>query len=276
MEEYNLVILGGGSAAFAAAIKASEIDAKFVIIESGTLGGTCVNVGCVPSKHLLSVGDAYYYSKNHGFRGIKTGETSVDFSEVIQQKDGIVQSLRKRKYIDVLENLPGATFIKGKGVFTSQNKVAVDGKVLRADKFIIATGSSPNIIKLKGIDKVDHLTNVEALSLKELPKSMIIIGGRAVALEFAQMYAHFGTKVTVLQRSPRILPKDEPEISEELARCLRDEDIEIYTGVQTEEVDERNGMKIVKCRVKGEERKFEAEQILMATGRKPNTEDIGL
>lgn len=276
MEEYDLVILGGGSAGFAAAIKASELGKKFAMIENGTIGGTCVNVGCVPSKHLLHVSDVYYYSKKHGFRGINLGETSSDFSKVIQQKGELVQQLRESKYVDVLKNLHGATFFAGKGVFISRNEVEVNGEVLRAEKFLIATGSSPNIIKLKGIDKVNYLTNVEALSLKQLPESMIIIGGRALALEFAQMYAHFGTKVAVLQRSSRILPKDEPEISEELTRCLRAEGIEIYTSVQTEEVDEKNGMKIAKCNVEGKERKIEAEQILMATGRKPNTEDMGL
>ena len=276
MKEYDLVILGAGSAGFAAAIKASELGKKFAIIENGTIGGTCVNVGCVPSKHLLHVGDVYYYSKNHKFRGIKTYETSIDFAKVIQQKDEVVQYLRKSKYMDVLQNLPNAVFMQGEGVFISKNEVKIGNEVLRADKFLIATGSSPNIIRLKGIDKVDYLTNVEALSLKELPESMIIIGGRALALEFAQMYAHFGSKVTILQRSQRILPEDEPEISEALTRCLREEGIEIQTGVETKEVAEKGGMKTVKCNIEGKEKEFEAEQILVATGRKPNTEDIGL
>jgi len=275
MKKYDLVVLGAGSAGFATAIKASELGKKFAIIENGTIGGTCVNVGCVPSKHLLHVGDVYYYSKNHVFRGIKTCET-LDFAKVIQQKDEVVQYLRKSKYMDVLQNLPNAVFMEGKGVFTSKNEVKIGNEVLRTDKFLIATGSSPNVIRLKGIDKVDYLTNVEALSLKQLPESMIIIGGRALALEFAQMYTHFGTKVTILQRSPRILPEDEPEISEELTKCLTEEGIEIQTGVETKEVAEKGGMKIVKCNVEGKEKEFEAEQILVATGRKPNTEDIGL
>jgi len=276
MKEYDLVILGAGSAGFAAAIKASELGKKIAIIENGTIGGTCVNVGCVPSKHLLHVSDVYYYSKNHRFKGIKTLEASLDFGKVIQQKDEVVHYLRKSRYVDVLQNLPNAVFIEGKGVFISKNEVKIDNQVLIADKFLIATGSSPKIIRLKGIDKVDYLTNVEALNLKQLPESMIIIGGRALALEFAQMYAHFGTKVTILQRSPRILPEDEPEISEELTRCLTEEGIEIQTSVEMREVAEKGGMKIVKCSIEGKEREFEAEQIIVATGRKPNTEDIGL
>lgn len=176
MKDFNMVILGGGSAAFAAAIKASELGKSVVMIEEGAIGGTCVNVGCVPSKRLLIVGDVYYYSKNHGFEGIRTGETYLDFPKLIQHKDELVYFLRKSKYADVLENLPGVTFIEGKGVFISKNEVEVNNEVLRADKFIIATGSSPRVIKFKGIEKVDYLTNVEALSLKKLPESMMVIG----------------------------------------------------------------------------------------------------
>ncbi|HDQ06219.1 MAG TPA: mercury(II) reductase [Candidatus Bathyarchaeota archaeon] len=275
MKEYDLIILGAGSAGFAAGIKASELGKNFAIIESGIIGGTCVNVGCVPSKHLLHVSDAYY-SKNYGFRGIKVNRPSLNFSEIIKQKDELVTSMRKSKYADVLENLEGATLIEGKGVFVSRNEVKVGNKIINADKFIIATGSSPNIVKFKGIENVDYLTNVEALSLEKVPNSMIVVGGRALGLEFAQMYAHFGTEVTVLQRSSRILPDNEPEISEELTKCLRDEGIEIHTDVEIKEIDEKNGVKIANCLVKEKVMKFESEQILIATGRKPNTEGIGL
>jgi len=235
-----------------------------------------VNVGCVPSKHLLYVGDLYYYSRNHSFRGIKAGDVSLDFAEAIKQKDELVEYLRKSKYVDVLGGLPNTVFVEGKGVFISRNEVKVGDEVLRAEKFLVATGSSPDVVKFEGIDKVDFLTNVEALSLRQLPESMIVIGGRALALEFAQMYAHFGTRVTVLQRSPRILPENEPETSNELTRVLGAEGIEIYTGVQVREVSQRDGVKIVKCVLEGVEREFEAQQILMATGRKPNTHGIGL
>lgn len=276
MGEYDLVILGAGAAAFAAGIKASELGKKFAMISNGAIGGTCVNVGCVPSKRLLTVSDVYYHFKKVGFKGVKTKVVSLDFSEVIRQKDELVGSLRKSKYVDVLENLSGATFFEGKGVFVSKNEVEVNNETLTVDKFLIATGSSPYIVQFKGLEKRDYLTNIEALSLKELPNSMIVIGGRTLALEFAQMYAYFGTKVTVLQRSSRILPEDEPEISEELARCLKEEGIDIHMGVKIIEVRKKDKLKLVRCLVGGVEREFEAEQILMATGRKPNTEGIGL
>src|SRR3989337_3097755 len=117
MKEFDLVILGAGSGGFAAAIKASELGKKAAIIENGTIGGTCVNVGCVPSKHLLHVGDVYYYSKNHPFKGIKAGEVAMDFEEAIRQKDVLVETLRKTKYVEVLKNLPNTVLFEGKGFF---------------------------------------------------------------------------------------------------------------------------------------------------------------
>ena len=255
MEQFDLIIIGGGSAGFAAAIKASELGKKFALIEKATIGGTCVNVGCVPSKHLLHVSDVYYYSKHHGFRGVEDGNVSLNFAEAIRQKNDLVFSLRQSKYANVLRDLRGVAFIEGKAVFTSKNEVKVNDNVLAAKKFLIATGSSPHILELKGIDKVPYLTNVEALSLERLPKSMIVIGGRALALEFAQMYAHFGTEVTVLQRSTRLLPESEPEISEELTKCLKEEGIQIHTGVLVEEVEEKDGIKIIRCSVNGEGKK---------------------
>lgn len=273
---YDLIIVGAGSAGFAAAIKASELGKKTALIEKATIGGTCVNVGCVPSKRLLHVGDEYYYSRSNRFKGIETKEISLDFAEVIQDTDDLVKQMRQSKYIDVLKSLSNTVFLQGTGVFVSKNEVKVGSEVLKAKKFLIATGSSPNIPKFDGADKVGFLTNVEALSGKKLPESIIIIGGRALALEFAQIYAHFGSRVTVLQRSPRILPEDEPEISDELTKCMRAEGIEIHTAVQINEVTERDGLKVVKGTVDGNNVEFEAEQILMATGRSPNTLGIGL
>ncbi|MFQ6134270.1 MAG: mercury(II) reductase [Nitrososphaerales archaeon] len=275
MDEFDFVILGSGSAAFAAAIKASEFDAKIAMVERSTIGGTCVNVGCVPSKRLLSVGEVYYYG-GHNYRGVDVESGVLDLESIVKEKDDVVLDLRTTKYSDVVERLPNTTFIKGSAKFVSKDQVNIDGRRIRGKRFLVATGSSPRILPIDGIGEVDYLTNVEALSLKELPRSMLIIGGRALALEFAQMYAHFGTKVTVLQRSPRIIPDEEPEISEALRAYLEEEGIEIHTGVAVKKVRRRGGYKAVTAQVEGKEREFEAEQLLMATGRTPNTSALGL
>ena len=273
---FDLVILGSGSAAFGAALRASEHDAKIAMVERGTIGGTCVNVGCVPSKNLLRAGELRYYDSNRNFPGIRPGRTTLDFRKVIVQKDQIVRGLRKEKYSDVLRSLPSAKLFRGRARFVSKSRVKVDGINVDGRNFIVATGSSPRIPPIPGIDSVDYLTNVEALSLKDRPDSMVILGGRALGLEFAQMYAHMGTRVTILQRSERIIPEEEPEISDALRQYLEEEEIKIKTGVQVKRVDEKNGQKVVQASVDGRDFEAKGDELLMATGREPNTGDLGL
>ena len=273
---FDLVIIGNGSAAFAAALKAAEHDAKVAMVEKGTIGGTCVNVGCVPSKNLLRGGELRYYDTNRDFPGIRPGRTTLEFRKVIEQKDQIVRGLRKEKYSDVLRSLPSTKLFRGKARFVSKTRVKVDGISVDGRKFIVASGSSPRIPHILGIDKVDYLTNVEALSLRDKPDTMVIVGGRALGLEFAQMYAHMGTKVTVLQRSERIIPEEEPAISDSLRQYLEAEGIRIKTGVQVKRVGGKSGEKIVVAEASGKEFEVHGDELLMATGRAPNTRDLGL
>ncbi len=273
---FDLVIIGSGSAAFAAALKAAEHGSKVAMVEKGTIGGTCVNVGCVPSKNLLRAGELRYYDTNRDFPGIRPGRTTLEFRKVIEQKDQIVRGLRKEKYSDVLRSLPSTKLFRGKARFVSKTRVKVDGISVDGRKFIVASGSSPRIPQILGIGKVDYLTNVEALSLGDRPDSMVILGGRALGLEFAQMYAHMGTKVTVLQRSERIIPEEEPAISDSLRQYLEEEGIRIETGVQVKQVDEKNGEKVVVAEASRKEFEVHGDELLMATGREPNTSDLGL
>jgi len=273
MKKYDLIILGSGAAAFGAAIKAVDLGAKVAMIEKGTIGGTCVNVGCVPSKHLLLVGEINYY-RNHGHIGLDI-RTTLDFVETIKEKREIVEGLRNGRYINVIDEL-GITLIRGKAAFISKNEVNVNEKILQADKFVIATGSSSHIIPIEGIDTIDYLTNVEAMELPELPGSMIVLGGRALGLEFAQMFSHFGTKVTVLQRSPRIIPEEEGIISDYLKTYLEEEDINIQTNVSLKSLRKEKGNIVVSALVEGKKKEFEGEKLLMSTGRRPNTVDMGL
>ncbi len=273
---FDLVILGSGSAAFGAALKAADYGARIAMVERGTVGGTCVNVGCVPSKNLLHAGELRYYDSNRDFPGVHPGRTTLDFRKVIEQKNQIVRGLRKEKYSDVLKSLPSAKLFHGNARFVSKIRVKVDGINVDGKKFIVATGSSPRIPPILGIDKVDYLTNVEALSLRDKPDSMVILGGRALALEFAQMYAHMGTKVTLLQRSDRIIPEGEPEISDALRFYLEEEGVNIKTGVQVKRVYTKNGEKMVVASSGGTEFRASGDELLMATGREPNTRDLGL
>jgi mercuric reductase len=280
--KYDLIIIGGGAAAFSAAIKANMHGVKTAMIERAMLGGTCVNVGCVPSKNLLGAGEILHTAKNPSYNSINPCDPDFDFAKIIEAKDKLVKGLRKQKYYDVLQSLENVELIEASVSFISPKKIKVDNngngssQTFEASKFIIAAGSSPSVPKFKGIESIKYLTNNEVLSLKEKPSSMIVVGAGPLGLEFAQMYARFGTKVTVLQRSNRIIPDQEPEISQGLHDYLTEERIEIVTGVNVQEVWQKNGSRFVKASVNKEEKVFEAEQLLMATGRRPNTSDLHL
>ncbi len=175
--KFDLVIIGGGAAAFSAAIKAETLGVKTAMIEKHVLGGTCVNVGCIPSKNLLGVGEILYSSKNPTHPAIFPRNNELDFTQVIREKDNLVRFLRSSKYNDVLSGFQNVHFIDGEATFESNKVVKVNGTRIESNIFIIATGSSPIIPAITGIDTVDYVTNVEALSFKRRPSSMIIIGG---------------------------------------------------------------------------------------------------
>jgi mercuric reductase len=273
-----LVIVGGGSAAFAAALKAGEIGAETILINDGLpIGGTCVNVGCVPSKTLIRAAEAHHRAGHSRFAGIRSRSEVPDFKTVIAQKRELVEELRQAKYLDVVADLPGFRRLEGRARLLDSRHVAVDGEVLEADRILVATGAAPRIPAIPGLADAGYLTNESAFELEELPQSLIVLGGRYVALESAQMFARFGVEVTVLQRSPRILPEEMPDLTDALTRFLREEGIDVVTGVAVGQVLLRRGGGVeVEAEVDGAARTFRASRILAATGRRPNTRDLGL
>lgn len=282
MSQYDFLILGGGAAAFAVATVASELGAKTAMINDGLpLGGTCVNVGCVPSKHLLELGFDHYYAGRSRFAALTPAQGTVDFRRAIQDKDELVAGLRERNYQNVLQALGNIELIEGQGRFLSPTEVSVTvgahgDTPLQAKKILIATGSSTYIPPIEGLEGVDYLTNREALSLEKLPERLLIIGAGPLGLEFAQMFAHFGSQVTLLANHERVLPHYEPEIGEALGYYLQREGIEIVTNVKTERVSQSGDEKTVTGLVNGEERTWQADQLLIATGIKPNTDALDL
>ncbi len=266
---YDLIILGGGAVAFSCALKAAEKDVKTAMIEKGTIGGTCVNVGCIPTKNLLDVGEKIHECDS-------LNDEKFDFKKIIANKDKIVSYQRNQKYKNVLESVPNVDYIAGHAKFKSNNEIEINGNVISAKNILIATGSSSMIPPIQGIKDIDYLTNIEALDLDAKPESMIVIGGRTLGLEFAQMFSRFGTKVTILQRNKRLIPNEEPEISDSLRQYLEEEGITIHTGVEIKSVRKQDNETIVSFSVDGNEQEVGVEKLLLATGRTPNTKDLGL
>ncbi|MBI2062217.1 MAG: FAD-dependent oxidoreductase, partial [Candidatus Yanofskybacteria bacterium] len=214
--DYQMIIIGGGAAGFAAAIKADSLKMKTLMVSGGKvpLGGTCINVGCMPSKRLLTVAEAYWNSKHSKFDGVKSAAPELSFEEVIRSKDAIISKLQGKAYSGTLKFLVYVTLKEGGAKFIDEYTIEVNGEKITGEKFLISTGSSTFIPPIPGLDNVPYLTNIEALSLKKLPKSMVILGGGPLGLEFSQIYNRFGTKVTVLQSADRIADREEPELSD--------------------------------------------------------------
>ncbi len=273
----HLIIIGGGSAAFAATIEAHELGARVTMINDGLpIGGTCVNVGCVPSKNLIRAAEALHRAEHNPFPGITTTGRLADFKALRDQKSRLVQDLRQEKYINIVKDMDRVRIISGRGRVVSPTTVEVNGERITGDKLLIATGARPHIPPIPGLKDVPFLTNEGVFELDRLPESVLILGGRFIALEIAQMLSRLGSRVTVLQRSDRILPDQSPELTAALTSYLEAEGLTIVTGNQFTKVSQIQNQIEVESMVAGRFQTFTAHQLVVATGRTPNTTGMGL
>ncbi|GLC25274.1 mercury(II) reductase [Roseisolibacter agri] len=294
--DFDVLIIGTGGAGVAAAIQAAGTGAKVAIVEAGTLGGTCVNVGCIPSKTLIEAA-AHVHAARRGFPGVTPCEPVVDWREVVRQKDALVGELREAKYADVLASYPGVARLEGRArLLASPESGAADGVVRvrvggavgdesgdgaaarehRARKVIVATGSAAALPPIPGIEAVDALTSTTAMELEALPASMIVLGGGPVGVELGQVFARFGVKVVIVQRGAHLLPGEDPEIADLLREALEAEGIEVHTGTAAVRAERDGGEVVLHVRQGSLEGQLRAERVLVATGRRPNTSDLGL
>ncbi len=274
--EFDLLVIGGGSAAFAAAIKGAELGARAAMVEGGILGGTCVNVGCVPSKTLIRAAGAQHHRTHHGFAGIPATDGQPDWSLVRRQKDALVSQLREGKYWDVLRAYESITLFEQRAVLTGHREVRLaDRRTLTARKIVVATGAGPEASAIPGLSAAGFLDNESAMALERLPGSLLVVGAGFVAVELGQMFARLGVRVTMLARQDRVLTREDPEIGAGLLGYLRAEGIDVRTGTSVQRVD-RPGRYRVRMTHKGQETILEADQLLVATGRRARTQGLGL
>src|SRR5258708_2362494 len=284
----DLVILGSGSAAFAPALRAQEREKTAVMTEDRTLGETCVNRGCLPCKNLIEAAQIVYTSAHPRYPGLDATPMPLSFPELVAQKDEFIRKYRQQHYASLVAHRVGTgpQVVIGHAVLVDPHTVEVitaDGtrRRLTGNQILIATGSSPFIPEIAGLTETpcltsDLLTSQESQELTALPDSLLVLGGGYIALELGQMFSRFGTRVTLLAPSERILKEYEPEISQTLMDMLRRERIQVVTGVHVQPVSGDSGQVQLAALVRGARRRFQAEELLVATGRRPNTTSIGL
>jgi mercuric reductase len=275
-QDFDLIVIGGGSAGFAAAIRGVDLGAKVAMIEANLIGGTCVNVGCLPSKTLIQVAKAWHSAGHHPFRGAGTKQGNFDWPTIRSEKDDLVAEMRQSKYIDVLSAYPDITFIEGYAAFQEDGSISVGKDMYRANRYVITTGGQPNMIAFPGVEEAEPLNSTTVMDLEQLPRSIIILGGRAIALELGQTLARLGVEVLILQRSTRLAPELEPAISRAIKDIFEHEGIGVITGVQVGRLEREGETRVVHASVMGGKREFRADQVLMALGRNPNTAGLGL
>lgn len=267
-DEVDLVVVGSGGAAMAAAIAARRAGRSVVLVERGLLGGTCVNVGCVPSKTLLAAAGARHAALTNPFVGAPTSAGGVDLGALVGQKDELVGRLRGAKYADVAAAY-GFDVRPGQATFLDEHTLAVDGQPLPAHAYLVATGARPAVPDLPGLDRVDWLTSTTAMELSVLPESLVVVGGGYVGLEQAQLFAHLGVEVTVVGR---LAPRAEPELASGLRSVFADDGISVVEEQATAVHDDEG--QVVVTTASG--RQVCGGRLLLATGRVARTDGLGL
>jgi mercuric reductase len=269
---FDLAIVGSGGAGFAAAIAAATRGLRVVMVERATIGGTCVNVGCIPSKALLAAAEARHVASDARFPGISTCAEATDMVALADGKAQLVAAMRKEKYEDLAAGY-GWELRRGEARFVPGPALEVGGERVEADHYLVATGASPWVPPVPGLAEAGYLTSTSALELDHLPASLIVVGGNYVGLELGQLFARLGAQVTLVEALPRLAPGEEPEISEAIAGVLADEGVTVRTSAPLESVA-RHGPG-VEAKLAGGGVAF-ADELLMATGRRPNTAGLGL
>ncbi len=272
----DLVVVGAGSAGFAAAIRAAELGANVTLVGGGTIGGTCVNVGCVPSKTLIRAMESLHQARSaNRFAGIAADARLTDWSSLVAQKDELVASLREAKYRGLLPNYDTIAYVEG-GARLAPDGVLVNDALVRADKIVVATGASSASPPIPGLADIPVLDSTAALALERLPRSLLVIGGGLVGCELGQMFARAGVAVTIVCRS-RLLPDAEPEIGAALALYLRAEGIDVRGGLVYRSIERvAEGARLAVRDAEGHEFPLIAERVLVAAGRRPNTSGLGV
>jgi pyruvate/2-oxoglutarate dehydrogenase complex dihydrolipoamide dehydrogenase (E3) component len=274
-EHFDAIIVGAGQAGPAVAARCSQEGLRVAVIERHLFGGTCVNVGCIPTKTMVASARAAHLARRGADFGFDAGPVRVDMARVKARKDGVVQASREgvEKW---MHGLKGAEVIVGEARFTAPRTLQVHGRTLTADKVFLNVGGRPTRPQLKGIDDVPTLDNASIMELERVPEHLVVVGGSYIGLEFAQMMRRFGAEVTVVERSPRLLPREDQDVSDGVRAILEAEGVRFRLGSECIALSKRGERIVVGAECEGEHPSIEGSHVLLAVGRQPNTDDLGL
>jgi len=278
-EKFDVTVIGGGPAGYVCAIRLSQLGLKTACIESrGSLGGTCLNIGCIPSKSLLNMSESFYRAKNFSNIGIETGEIKLNLEKMMSNKDNSVATLTKG--VEFLFKKNKVTYIKGVGSFNEKNEILVKNDKseikIKTDKTIISTGSEP--LSLPGIDFDEKkiLSSTGALNISKLPKKMVVVGGGYIGLEMGSVWSRLGTEVHVIEYLDHITPGLDKEISNEFMKILKKQNIKFELNTKVEKISKNDQGVIIETSNKDAKNKIEADVVLISVGRKPYTDKLNL
>jgi len=277
---FDLIIIGGGSAAFSAAIKAESLGLTTLMVNAGLdFGGTCVNVGCVPSKTLIRAAETVYHATHSNFSGVKPRGADIDFAQIIKDKKKLVATLQQKKYLDVVNDFQNLKMMTGWAEFVDKKTIIVDGKEkFTATNIIIATGATTNIPDIEGLNKIGYLTNVTLFDLEEKPESITIMGAGYIGLEIAMAYNRLGVKVRMIEFTDRVLRTQTPDISEALETQMRSEGIEVLPNYRAQKFEKKGEDTIIYCKCPDGSfiQLVEKGKVVVATGTNANTQKLKL
>jgi len=274
-ERYDAIVIGAGQAGPALCARLDREGQKTALIERKLIGGTCVNTGCIPTKTLVASAHAAHLARRGADFGFRTGEVSVDMAAVKRRKDGVVQQ-SVNGVTNWIGGMKNVSLIRGHARFTAPRTIAVDGRQLQAERIFLNVGGRAFVPEIPGVHEVPYLTNTSMMEVDALPEHLVIIGGSYIGLEFAQVYRRFGSKVTVVEKMDKLLPREDDDVAAEIRAILEREGVEILTGAECMALEKRGNRIAVTLECRAGPPLAEGSQLLLAVGRVPNTQDLGL
>ncbi|HET7064305.1 MAG TPA: FAD-containing oxidoreductase [Rudaea sp.] len=272
---FDAIVLGAGQAGPPLAVDLANAGQKVALVERKDFGGTCVNTGCIPTKTLLANARVAHVARRAGDYGVSIGAVSVDMKKVKERKDEVSGASRDgvEKW---LRSTPNCSVYTGHARFVADRKIELDGRPMTADRIFINVGGRAAIPRIAGLETVPYLTNSSMMDVDFLPEHLVIVGGSYVAIEFAQMYRRFGSRVTILQRGPRLVTREDEDVSKAMLDLLANEQIDVRLDVDSIAVRKSDAGIVVLAAARGGKSEIAASHLLLATGRMPNTDDLGL